>query len=433
MYKERYYGFVELSTWTKSRFVDVGAALAGKLDKAGKASDSTRLDGSTKAQIISAAVTAANLGTKLDVTAQAADSARLGGKTRAEVVAESVVAANLGTKLDVTAKAADSFLLEGKTLVQVIAAAKTASNLDSKLDATATAVNSAKLEGKTKAQVVTEARTGLVQKTDDFGAYKVGLLELSAILNSLAPNTNLVALQTSFNNFVLAKATAQEIITGLDNTKYTTAKAVKAAIVKAIDDLVGTAPGALDTIAELAAAFSNNPNVIQELTDLVNTKLNAIQVQNLVDIAKADSDLKSAAALAKANTKLDTGGTAANSTLLGGRTLAQVIADAKAASNLDGKLDVTGKAADSFKLEGKTKAQVIAESVTAANLGTKLDVTGKAADTTLFDGKTKAQVITETIAAANLGNIAHGDLFISTLEPQPTDGKDGDLWIVYIP
>jgi hypothetical protein len=95
---------------------------------------------------------------------------------------------------------------------------------------------------------------------------------------------DLATLQSAFNDFVAAKATGAEVIAGTDDVKYTTSLAVKAAIVDAIDALVGAAPAALDTINEIAAALNNDPNVINNLMTAIGTKLDA--TATAVDSAK---------------------------------------------------------------------------------------------------------------------------------------------------
>lgn len=95
---------------------------------------------------------------------------------------------------------------------------------------------------------------------------------------------DLASLQSAFNDFVAAKATGAEVITGTDDVKYTTSLAVKAAIVDAIDALVGAAPAALDTINEIAAALNNDPDVINNLMTAIGTKLDA--TATAVDSAK---------------------------------------------------------------------------------------------------------------------------------------------------
>lgn len=98
--------------------------------------------------------------------------------------------------------------------------------------------------------------------------------------------TDLAALQTAFNNFVAAKATTAEVIAGTDDAKYTTSLSVKGAIDAAIADLVGTAPEALNTINELAAALNNDPDIINTLMTQIGTKLDA--TAQAVDSAKLE-------------------------------------------------------------------------------------------------------------------------------------------------
>lgn len=211
-----------------------------------------------------------------------------------------------------------------------------------------------------------------VQKTDDFGQYKVGEVELSLLLADLADGADLQTLQNSFADFVAAKATEQEAIAGVDNVKYLTALGAKAAIEAAVNDLVGSAPEALDTIAELAAAMQNSPDVVANLTTLVGQKL-------------------------------DDNATAVNSSKLEGSTKAQVVAEAK-----------TGMA-------------------TQASVTTKLDAVAQATDSAKLEGRTKAQVMDDTKTYMALGTAAKADIFVSTVDPLPGDGKNGDLWIKYAP
>lgn len=213
-----------------------------------------------------------------------------------------------------------------------------------------------------------------VQKTDDFGQYKVGEVELSLLLADLSDGADLQTLQNSFADFVAAKATEQEAIAGVDNVKYLTALGAKAAIEAAVNDLVGSAPEALDTIAELAAAMQNSPDVVANLTTLVGQKL-----------------------------------------------------------------DANGTAVNSQRLEGSTKAQVVSEAVIAAetalvdDLAGKLGTTAQAADSAKLEGRSKAEVMDDTKTYMALGTAAKADIFVSTVDPLPGDGKDGDLWIKYTP
>lgn len=66
-------------------------------------------------------------------------------------------------------------------------------------------------------------------------------------------------------------------------------------------------------------------------------------------------------------------------------------------------------------------------------LSSKLGVEDTAVNSHLLEGATKAGVIAEAVEAANLGTIASSDIYVSTVDPLPTDGKNGDLWIKHTP
>lgn len=213
-----------------------------------------------------------------------------------------------------------------------------------------------------------------VDKTDDFGQYKVGELELAVLLADLASGADLATLQQGFNDFVAAKASVAEAVAGTDDVKYITAVSAKAAIESAVNELIGASPEALNTIAELAEALQNNPDVITELTTLVGQKLDATA-------------------------------TAVDSQKLEGSSKAQVVTEAVAA----------------------------AEAALADDLAGKLNATAQAADSAMLEGRTKAQVISDVQTALNLGTASTANIFVSTVDPVAADGKDGDLWIKYTP
>lgn len=252
-----------------------------------------------------------------------------------------------------------------------------------------------------------------VNKTDDFGQYKVGELELATLLADLASGADLATLQQGFNDFVAAKASVAEAVAGTDDVKYITAASAKAAIESAVNDLVGSAPEALNTIVELAAALQNSPDVIANLTTLVGQ----IQHNQTLDRQYVDARF---------------------STLQQAVNEANMSASA-AMQELPYLMSKTDTAVNSAKLEGSTKAEVIASAVAdaggplASGLATKLDRTAQASDSAKLEGVTKAGVIAEAVEAANLGTIASSDIYVSTVDPLPTDGKNGDLWIKYTP
>lgn len=139
--------------------------------------------------------------------------------------------------------------------------------------------------------------------------------------------------------------------------------------------------------------------------------------------------------------KLDVAATAINSSKLEGSTKAQVLSEVRSGlattTQVAAKLDATATAANASKLEGKTKAQVVEEArlglATTDTVASKLGTGDTAANSQKLGGSSKEQVIAEAIGAANLGTIASSDVFLSTVDPTPTDGKDGDFWITYVP
>ena len=84
---------------------------------------------------------------------------------------------------------------------------------------------------------------------------------------------DVAALQTAFNAFVAAKASAAEAIAGTDDTKYITSLALKAKVDNAVSALVDGAPLALDTLKELALALENENDAVAALTVVVDGKL----------------------------------------------------------------------------------------------------------------------------------------------------------------
>lgn len=157
----------------------------------------------------------------------------------------------LGLKLGKTERAADSSLFEGKTLAQV--KSEITSATDAEIDALEGVLN-AFIARRDNPHAVTKAQVGL-DKVDNFG--------------------------TASN----AEATAA---TAVD--KFITASGLGAFWASKI----GAAPETLDTIAEIAAALQNNPDVINQL-------------------------------LTSVGTKLDKTGTAADSSKLEGKTLAEIL------------------------------------------------------------------------------------------------------------
>lgn len=74
---------------------------------------------------------------------------------------------------------------------------------------------------------------------------------------------------------------------GVSATAIVSVAGAKRMVQAAVDQLVGGAGAALDTIHELAAALQGNPNIVGELTDLIGTKETPAGAQAKVDALAA--------------------------------------------------------------------------------------------------------------------------------------------------
>ena len=82
-------------------------------------------------------------------------------------------------------------------------------------------------------------------------------------------------------------ADAATVDAGLATDKVMSVAETKRKIDQAVAALVQTAPEALDTINELAAALNNNPNIVADLTTLIGTKETPAGAQAKVDTLAA--------------------------------------------------------------------------------------------------------------------------------------------------
>jgi uncharacterized membrane protein len=85
-------------------------------------------------------------------------------------------------------------------------------------------------------------------------------LALEGRLVNVAPNT------------LLGRNTNTGVVESISQNKFITPAQSQSAIEQAIFDLAGAAPAALNTLAELAAAFGNDPNFAGTITALIATK-----------------------------------------------------------------------------------------------------------------------------------------------------------------
>lgn len=247
------------------------------------------------------------------------------------------------------------------------------------------------------------------------------ITQLQSAIAQAGDASALEALQQAFNAFVAAKATAEEAITGTDDEKYLTSVSAKAAIAAAVAELVGTAPEALDTINELAAALNNDPDTINTLMTQVGGKETPEGAQAKVDAALAIARAEIAALTTVVDTKVDKGGNIDTNTLTVGEgeeaaqvALSDVLAQLEAAFSgkmedaatnleaLEAALDtfIAAKATGAEAIAGEDDAKYITAlalkaALDALDLSGKLDVDAQAADSAKLEGLTLTEIITQ--------------------------------------
>jgi len=336
-------------------------------------------DAQTKADAAQAAAIAAaatDATTKADAAQQAAiEAAALDATSKVDAAAADLQVAIDG-KLGKGEQAADSALLGGQTAAQIISAAQAG------VDMSNVVVKGSNVDTNTITQGEGETATQV--------ALSALIAQLQAGIAAAGDSADLEALQTSFNAFVAAKATSEDVIAGTDDAKYVTSLSAKAAIDAAVADLVGTAPEALNTINELAAALNNDPDIINTLMTQIGEKQTAAQVQSAID-----------ASLVAVNTAINA-----------------------VQETADSKLGATAQAVDSAQLEGSTKAQVVAEAAAAAKTAADLAYVAQGGNIdsntiTEGEGESAVQVALSTAIAQIKSSIAAVE--------SGADGAVGDL------
>jgi hypothetical protein len=142
----------------------------------------------------------------LGKTAKAVDSSKLEGKTKAQVVSEARSGLSVSHSHPYLAsggKSADTYKLEGKTKAQVVSEARSGLSVSHSHPYLASGGKSAdtyKLEGKTKAQVVSEARSGLSPNTHR-------AISNSVSSSSQTTSASSYAVRTAYNKAALAGVT----------------------------------------------------------------------------------------------------------------------------------------------------------------------------------------------------------------------------------
>jgi hypothetical protein len=213
------------------------------------------------------------------------------------------------------------------------------------------ALNSLKLEGKTLAEITTLILAGKAATAGEAdNALLLGGKDLATIQTEYAAAiaAAVEAAKTELEGDIAAidkasiglgnvenygVATEAEALAGAADKYVTAFLADKIAQAK-IDELVGAAPETLNTINEIAAALQNDPDIINNLMTQIGTK-------ETPEGAQAKADAAQAAAATDATTKAT-----------------QALNDAKAYADST-KLGKTDQAADSAMLEGKTLEQIL--------------------------------------------------------------------------
>lgn len=173
------------------------------------------------------------------------------------------------TNAMITRKAVDSFRLEGKTLAEVMSyvLAGTAANAD-------------KFAGKTYEEVVA-ALTGEGSALADVQA------SFEAFMARRDNPHQVTKAQVGLGdvqNFGIA--TSAEAEAGVAD-KYMTPLLTREVVAAAISSLVGSAPGTLDTLQELAAAIQQNGDIIDQLVSSIASKETPEGAQQKADDALA--------------------------------------------------------------------------------------------------------------------------------------------------
>lgn len=194
--------------------------------------------------------------------------------------------------------APDSLLLEGKSLAEI-----TSLILAGKAATAGTADNALAVGGKDLTTIESERNAQLVAAIDALRT------ELEGDIG------NVTAESIGLGNVVnYGVATEAEALAGAVD-KYVTAQlAVKIAQAK-IDEIVGAAPETLDTLAEIATALKNDPDVINTLMSNIGVNATAIEaLETAVSVFEA-----------KVMGYFDVDGNANNANLFAGKTLNEVL------------------------------------------------------------------------------------------------------------
>ena len=131
----------------------------------------------------------------------------------------------------------------------------------------------------------------LASTSDGGSTYESKSIKISNLFSSVASGTDLGTFSGStLSDNASVKTALQELETALE----TEASDRAAAITTAVNNLVDSAPGTLDTLNEIAAALNDDPALATTLTNLINANEAHIDANvAAIGITKDDTDLGS--------------------------------------------------------------------------------------------------------------------------------------------
>ena len=131
-----------------------------------------------------------------------------------------------------------------------------------------------------------------IASTSDSGStYESKAIKIENLFSSVASGTDL----GTFNGSTLSdNASVKTALQELETALETEASDRATAITTAVNNLVDSAPGTLDTLNEIAAALNDDPALATTLTNLINANETHIDnVATLSGVAKDETDLGS--------------------------------------------------------------------------------------------------------------------------------------------
>ena len=207
---------------------------------------------------------------------------------------------------------------------------------------------------------------------------------------------------------------------------------VSSSITAAINNLVDGAPGALDTLNELAAAINDDSNYATTLTSALATKANSSDVTSALATKANSSDVTSAILAAastaasdstsKANAAQAAATAAAATDATAKANAAQLAAETTAATDATAKANAAQSAATAAAATDATAkanaAQLAAETTAAADATTKANAAqsaaGTAADTKVSNAV--AALTKSSVGLANVDNTSDANKPVSTAQ-----------------